>query len=71
MFSTHNPSRACLAVTGQQPHFTEFIQAVLDGSVLLPSGFNDIGAGDASQIDRLSDEYIIDFDGCEKPGNLV
>jgi len=34
-------------MSGQQPHFTELVQAVPDGSVLLPSGFQDIGAGDA------------------------
>jgi hypothetical protein len=38
-------------MSGQQPHFTEFIQAVPDGSVLLPSDFQDIGAGDASEFD--------------------
>ena len=41
------------------------------GSGLLPSDFQDIGARDAPQIQRLSDEYIIDFDGCEKTGNRV
>jgi hypothetical protein len=58
-------------MSGQQPHFTEFVQAIADSSWLLPSGFHNIGAGDASQIDRLSDEYIIDFDGSEKRGNRV
>jgi hypothetical protein len=34
-------------MSGQQPQFTEYIQAVPDASGLLPSGFQDIGAGDA------------------------
>jgi hypothetical protein len=41
---------ACLSLTGQQPQFTEFIQAVPDASGLLPSDFQDIGAGDASRL---------------------
>jgi hypothetical protein len=38
-------------MTGQQPQRTQLIQAITYGSGLLPSGFDDIDAGDASEFD--------------------
>lgn len=45
-------------MTTHEPKFVKLVQAIRDSSGLLSSGFQDVGAGDASEFNRFFDGYV-------------
>ena len=45
-------------MTTHEPKFVKLVQAIRDSSGLLSSGFDDLGACDASEFSRFFDGYV-------------